>query len=387
MEFANWEALPYPDLQRIYTWEKDNLFAQDGRINEWNANYTAVYYCNSVLSGLEKIARNPENHLSWDNIKGQALFFRGQFLLRTVILWANAYDEGTAKQDLGIPLRLNENFNEPTTRASLEASYQQILLDLSLSATLLPVKASHPIHPSKPAAYGLLARTNLAMRNYGQAGRYADSCLNLYSKLMDFNQIDVAANFPFQQFNEEVILWNRILAPRLINQSNAKVNPDLYNSYHDDDLRKKAYFNTNADGSHSFKGYYEQLAAPFGGVATDEIVLIKAECLARTGNTSSAMLALNTLMAKRISHDKFENYTATSANEALTLILNERRKELLWRDLRWMDIKRLNKEGANIILTRKLGDRTFQLQPNDLKYALPIPEDVIRLSGITQNPK
>ncbi|TCC95029.1 RagB/SusD family nutrient uptake outer membrane protein [Pedobacter hiemivivus] len=381
----DWESLSYENEKRIYTWEKDFLFPQDGRQNEWQCNYTAIYYSNTVLGALEKINRNQGNASKWDNIKGQALFFRAQYLLRTVLLWAVAFDETTASSDLGIPLRYTEDFNIPSVRSSVSESYRRILDDLEESANLLPIKSNHPAHPSKLASYGLLARTNLAMRRYSSASKFADSCLNLYSRLMDFNSLNQDANFPIQQFNEEVILWNRILAPGTISNSVAKIDQELYDSYEDNDLRKTIYFFKNADGSKAFKGYYEQLASPFGGIATDEIYLIKAECDARLKIGDFGMQSLNTLLKTRFKEGKFIPKTAISSDVALSIILAERRKELLMRDLRWMDIKRLNKEGANIKLTRILGDQTYVLQPNDPRYALPIPEDVIRLSGMPQN--
>jgi hypothetical protein len=55
------------------------------------------------------------------------------------------------------------------------------------------------------------------------------------------------------------------------------------------------------------------------------------------------------------------------------------------RGLRWMDIKRLNKDGAKITLTRNVEGNTYTLPPNDLRYALPIPEEVISLTGMPQN--
>ena len=83
----------------------------------------------------------------------------------------------------------------------------------------------------------------------------------------------------------------------------------------------------------------------------------------------------------------YQNITAATEQEALTKILTERRKELPFRGLRWMDIKRLNKEGANIILVRNMNGQTYTLQPNHIRYALPIPESVIALSGMQQNPR
>jgi hypothetical protein len=75
------------------------------------------------------------------------------------------------------------------------------------------------------------------------------------------------------------------------------------------------------------------------------------------------------------------------ATEALNIILIERRKELLMRGLRWMDIKRLNKEDAGIVMKRTINGQTYTLLPNDLRYSFPIPEDVISLSGMQQNPR
>ena len=57
------------------------------------------------------------------------------------------------------------------------------------------------------------------------------------------------------------------------------------------------------------------------------------------------------------------------------------------RGLRFMDIKRLNVVGAEIIMKRLINGEEIILPPNDLRYALAIPEDVIALSRIVQNPR
>lgn len=72
----------------------------------------------------------------------------------------------------------------------------------------------------------------------------------------------------------------------------------------------------------------------------------------------------------------------------LQWILTERRKELLFRDLRWMDLKRLNKEPAyETMLIRTFNGVTYTLKPNDPRYALPLPRNVINLTGMSQNPR
>ncbi|MNT38972.1 hypothetical protein D3C71_1410060 [compost metagenome] len=64
----------------------------------------------------------------------------------------------------------------------------------------------------------------------------------------------------------------------------------------------------------------------------------------------------------------------STKEDALNKVLIERRKELVWRaGLRWDDIRRLNKEGANISLSRKLGNETYVLKAGSPQFAFPIP--------------
>ena len=69
------------------------------------------------------------------------------------------------------------------------------------------------------------------------------------------------------------------------------------------------------------------------------------------------------------------------------MVKKERRKELAFRTLRWNDIKRWNLEGDDLVLSRTINGETTVLQPNSLRYALAIPEDVIERSGLQQNPR
>jgi hypothetical protein len=124
-------------------------------------------------------------------------------------------------------------------------------------------------------------------------------------------------------------------------------------------------------------------------LATDEIYLIRGECYARAGNKDAALTDLNTLMIKRWKNNgTWVPFTATDANDALGKILTERRKELCFRGTRWSDLRRSNKEAQfAITLTRVVNLQTYTLPPNDQRYVLPLPPDVIRLTGMPQNPR
>jgi hypothetical protein len=382
MTDANYASLSTDYLKRMYTWEQANLFAPAS--NEWSAAYQAIYVSNTVLNGLTKIPSS-NNLTEWNNIKGQALVFRAKNFLQIVSVWASAYDSGSAGS-LGIPLRLNTNFEEASMRADLASTYQQVLNDLNQAIPILPVTPVSVLRPSRAAAYGLLARTHLFMGNYEKSGLYADSCLQLKSDLISYSDLAANAAFPFKRFNAEVIFDTNMPNAAPLAQSKALIDPLLYQQYDLNDLRRTLFFKNNAGGTFSFRGSYEGSASLFSGVATDEMYLIRAESFARSGKVKEAISDLNILLKSRWK-GSYTDVSTTNGPTALALILTERRKELLMRGLRWPDIKRLNKEGGNIILKRSVNGISLLLTPNDLRYSLPIPEDVIQNSGMTQNPR
>lgn len=388
--------LPYIGIYRIeqtYTWQKQVF---NGTVLDWNYPYACIFYANNVLKGLENIPITSVNETQWKNIKGSALFYRSHALYQLSQIFAKQYNEVTASSDLGLPLRLSPDINIKSERATLKETYSQILADLEESTILLPATVSFKTRPSKPAAFGLLSRVYLIMGEYEKARINADSCLSRYNVLMDFNNsgspdfVNAGGFVPFRRFNIEVIFQATMQGDaNFFGSTFTRVSPELYNSYNVDDLRKTAFFRSISPG-HRFKGNYDnQNVWLFAGIATDEIYLIRAECNARLGQTSSAIDDLNTLMVKRWRNNgTWSPFTAVDANDALTKILVERRKELIFRGLRWTDLRRLNKEGANITLTRVVNGQTFTLPPNDDRWVFPIPPDVISANPqMPQNPR
>jgi hypothetical protein len=173
---------------------------------------------------------------------------------------------------------------------------------------------------------------------------------------------------------------------RPINSSLARISPGLYNLYDNNDLRKTMLFRTIANGEVLFRGSYTgSSTGKIVGITTGELYLIAAECYVRTNQIEKAMDKLNELLVTRYTSGTFVPLAITDQRIALDTILKERRKELLFRGLRWADLKRLNRDGANILLSRTVNGQSYTLPPNDLRYAIAIPEEVIALSGIQQN--
>ncbi len=369
--------------RNMYVWNDSLIFPVGS--NDWSYCYDNVYRANVVLDNLRGITRTKSNAADWDNLKGQALFLRGKSFLEAVVIWALAYDSSTANKDLGIPLRLNSDFNSSSVRSSVQQSYGQIISDIESSINLLPVTPVHVLRSSRPAACALLARAYLAMRNYDSCFKYANECLQMKNTLLDYNTLDTLANYPVSRLNAEVIMENNIPIPNP--PLKGRIDSSLFLGFNANDLRKTLFFNPNGDGTYAFGGSYEGTANLFGGIATDEVYLMRAECYARKKMAQEALNDLNTLLIKRYKKGTFMPISDAGPTDVLPIVLTERRKELIMRGLRWMDIKRLNKENAAISPERTVNDHTYILTPNSLDYALAIPEDVINASAMLQNPR
>lgn len=372
-----------------YTWGRHPFAAGGDETEDWGAAYSGVLIMNITLEELGKMKVSAAEIKNLDNVKGSALAFRSWYFWQLATAFAKSYNEETAAADMGIPLRLTANFNAPSLRSTNMETYTKIIEDLETALHLLPERPAIASRPSKRAVYGMLANVYLSMRQYDKAGLYADSSLQLNDELLDFNTLDATAKRPISQFNKEISLYMSTLGRPFSPMYDGFVDTLLYNSYVADDLRKTVFFRRNANNTISFKGSYGE-SYQFVGLANGEMYLVKAEAEARAGNTAKAMNDLNTLMQNRMVNTAahpFVPFAASSPQDALQKILTERRKELVFRDRRWMDIKRLNMENANIILTRVVNGQTYTLMPNANRYAIPLPDKVIKMSGMPQNPE
>jgi len=384
-----------PLEQNVYIWAPD-MYKGTTDYSEWVLPYKRVFYTNVVLEGIQKIEPGSSQELTeWNQVKGSALFLRALSHYDIARQFCKAYDNSSSTTDLGIPLRLKSDFNELSVRASVKETYEQILSDLKESTILLPVADPinnlYKLRPTKAAAEAMLARVYLSMSNYDSAFQYADICLQHYSSLLDYNTINVSPTVSraFTIFNPEVIfhmeanIWAALLTGSM------SVDSNFYNSYQADDLRKKLFFRS-AGGFMKYRGSYVGSSSIFfAGLATDELYLIRAECYARKGLLSEAMNDLNGLLEKRWDNTiPYPTIIPSSQEDALNKILEERRKELCFRGIRWTDLRRLNKDpNRQITLSRTVNGESNSLSPNDPRYVFPIPPSVILMTGMQQNPR
>jgi len=373
-----WNSMSNLVEKNAYVWERD-IYGTTESHPSWSQPYSKIFYANAVLDGLEQIERTDSNAIRYDQIKGSALFLKAEAVYLLAQLFAKVYDERTADEDLGIPIPMSADVNEGVYRPSLQYTFDFITNTLVEAETMLSPMVDFS-RPSKAAAHAMLARVYLYMGKYDQAQSHSNSSLELFDDIIDLNNRNIRdyKNTLLIRFNSPGNeIWNLKVS--------TTIDTALIAQYEVNDKRLSTFFAQTNEGKWMKQRFNNLSVLTFNGLDADEQLLIRAESYARQGKLDLALADLNRLLMNRYLVGAFVPYDSSDQEDVLDNVLKERRKELVFRALRWSDLKRLNRDGAEITLRRKLGDRVFTLPPNDLRWVLPIPLNELNLTDIPQN--
>lgn len=368
----------------LYEFDQATYLWDTGRLKEslmllaWETPYTVIFRTNIVKEALE--ANSFEgNQAEFNRIKGSALFYRAfayHHLSRYFCLpFVGADPENTG----GLLIKTQADVNEETSVKTLKETYDFILDDLIEAAKLLPETAPYRTRPTRIAARALLARIYLEMEDYEKAYEFADEVLNSQENLLDYRELDISLGNPFPVSmiadNIEVLFYAEGLLSNYINSSSTGIDTILYESYELDDLRKVALY-TEQIGDLKIKtltGHYTGNQTPFYGLATNEILLIRAECAVRLGDQQQALTDLNYLLTNRY-NENFNKLGIQNSEGLLERIVLERRKELVGRGLRWYDMRRLhNDDRFNVEPVRNINGAVRTLTISEQPFVFPMP--------------
>lgn len=392
-------------FRRSYMWESTIWYPADND-QMYNSTYSRILQMNIILDKVNAAPADayntPQNK---SNVISQALINRAWYYLQLVNAYGPAYDATTANTDLGVPLVLTvDNYALPS-RATVAQVYDQVIGDLKTAVKnpYLGSKGIDIIHPGKASGYALLARAYLYKGDYTSASNYADSTLALQNTLQNYNTTGYAAagQLPDLSTNPEILL-GRITAdpvfytlfagtirvsPTLVTTFNPPATPTITPT----DLRYTKKFSS---GNYILSTSTPSNMVFDNSVGVPEAMLIKAECLARSGSFAAAGTLITTLRKNRLTSTVFaaEVRTYTTAN-ILQYVLDERRRELFYHGgLRLFDLKRLNKEAAykQDITRKNVAGTTViaTLAAGSGRYLVPFSALVIAANpNIVQNPR
>jgi len=374
--------------KNLYTWKSGDVYENE-QVIEWNSAYKSILYANIVIEGLLAMEEAKIRTSSWREAYGSALFFRGSAFYYLTNTFGEQFIKGISEEKLGIPLRTKSDIEVGAPRSTISECYIQIERDLQMSIDYLSNIATTPFRPSKAASYAMLSRVYLQKSDFQKSLNYADSCLQILNNLVDYNTLNLANTYPFSRdiaANKEVVFVEYVRSPNAMNEVNGNITNELYGLYENHDIRKKAFFNVNKNGGYYFRGSYAGTDVLFAGITVAEILLIKAETEARVGDIAKAITSLDLLRKSRFENGYFMSFSYQNKDHLIEAILLERRRELVFRGLRWNDLKRLNvSQDHRKDLSRMVNGTMYYLNAGDRKYVFPIPTDAVYLGGIPQN--
>lgn len=373
------------ETQNAYVWNE--VIFEGPNSADWEVAYRQIFYANVVLDlagDIEVSGSDEEDELR--EVKGTALFLRGRALFDVMEIFAAPYSKEDG-EGLGVVIRTVPTITDKQTRSSSKECYEQILADLEEAVDLLPPISLFPTRPTQAAAYGMLARINLVIGNYEEAFQNASQVLNTGLTLMEYADMDSLRIYSFEQFNQEVI-YHTVMTLQSFHSSNLTfIDSMLIDAYQEGDFRKKLFYRSSGVEGYNFKGSYAGDNNLFSGIALNEIYLILAESSVRLTRVEEGIGYLNHLLESRFDPALYEPISNShSQEEALEIILMERRKELVFRGRRWSDLRRLNADPMLAkTLKRDLDGVEYILMPQSSRYVLPIPQEEIELNGLMQN--
>lgn len=349
----------------------------------YSSSYSRILQMNIIMNRVGSAPQDSVNTVeNRSNVISQALIQRSYYYLQLANIYGAGYNSATAATDLAVPLVLSPDASAKPSRATVKEVYDKVITDLrqAVNNPYLAGMGRNIIHPGKAAGYALLSRAYLYKATYDSALLYADSSLALASSLMDISSsYSGATQLIDLRTNPEILMAKVAYEQNFYSLSSYsfQLSSSLYSllSYYD------GRYNTRLSGYYYRTSTYNGATTLFSdfSVSVPEVMLTKAECLARKGDAAGAVTLVNTLAAKRIR--SYVQVTTSNADTALSYVLRERRRELFVRGgLRTFDLKRFNvNTNTQVTLTRKQDDSTViaTLPPLSGRYVMPFTQTVL----------
>lgn len=365
--------------------------------NFWDASYKGIQRANIILNRID-VADFDENIKK--NIEGESKFIRALFYFNLVRLYGD------------VPLILEEIVDPTTafshTRTPSTEVYSQIVKDLSEAEALLPdlINDTDFGRPSKWAAKGILARVYLTNKSFSEAQTKLTEIIssNRFRLLDDYKQV-----FEYTDTGNDEIIF----AARFMKNTNGAGYP-YQNINHDfqcsasydfmytfsDDPRLHATIDTSDVGIfYSTKKISHELGTDNTTsinrieLRMADVYLMMAEVLNELNGTKEEVLSYLNIVRERAGLEKYLTTDFDTKDEILDAILNERRIEFSFEDLRWFDLLRTGK-AIEVMNKKNTGGSNYDsasahpYSPIDQSHLLyPIPQQQIDASGggLTQN--
>lgn len=366
----------------VYLWA--NQYTVDTKIPPafWGKHYGNIYRYNAVLVGIDAAGNGTERDKR--RIKAEALLGRAFEYLYLVNLYAKPYNAATAAKDLAVPFMTSVDIAEETPpRSTVADIYDRIIRDINSAIPDLNANnTGNRFRGAATAAYSVLARTYLCMGRYEDAAKNARLALgDNPPPILDYNTITSKSAIP------NMALRPFDLYARYSTNASSREYPTIafLKMFDVNDLRLKLFYENTGDYTYPRRGivfFNPSGAVSNFGTGVEEMKLIIAEAAARGGRLPEALTQVNDIRKCRIKKEAYQPLASTDAAEVMGFVMRERRLELAFKGLRWIDMRRLDAENKMPAVYRYNANNEViaTLAPHAVRYTLQIPLAVLQFN-------
>lgn len=365
----------------------------------YSSAYQNIFNANTILV---KADASEGEDTTKTLIKAEAHILRAYMHYILVNIYAPQYDAATASQQSGVPYREDIDTHAQPRRISVAEDYEKILADLSDDYILaLPDKAQE-IRGSKAWGYAVKAKVLMQMKEYDKALPYALKALEYNGTIADRTSIMSTNEWVIDEIDPSNIMyinhgmgkpWSEYLTKETVAKfedgditiNDAQVYGDpLWDSYYGEML-------SGVEGCKECQSY--DLYWNNWGITSDRMYYVAAECYIRTGQIQKGLDLINKVREKRIEPDAYKPFTASTEQDAMTLLQRAKFIECLATYDNFFDRKRWNteadyKETLTRHITLKQSGKTmeFSIAPDSKLWIFPFPLNATRNNpNLTQN--
>lgn len=390
--------------------------------------------CYNKIAKYNIIIENINNSVGSETDKtegmAQAKALRAYNYFYLINTYAKPYDPATADQERGIILRDEFILEEVGVQKTIADAYALIQRDLEDALPGLPHTALNPFRPDKSFGYALKAKVHLFKREFDQALQASLDCIKeaegegkhqlwdmnaeYQNGLTEFKKSYGMSAMPDMMFEYGPMgtMYDtfRLIAVQLYFKSSYENAQNLFYQHGMNfmspqaNLVRKAVLDlydkktdlrytfgitakapvTAESGSEKFNNMF--IYWNCGGLKLSEAYLMAAECYARKGDTDNALQYVNDLRKTRHITKYYADLTAADATEAMKIVREERKRELLFTSNGFFDMRRFCTE-FNETLTREFDGKTYTLKPTSHLLTFPFPVAAMQNSNLIQNSK
>ncbi len=379
-------------------------------LNIWTTSYILINNANTVIDRAPDVPFSSDTEETLINrVVGEAKFLRAMSYFTLVNMFGD------------VPLRTTPttDFDNADLAKSTEAQvYAQIVSDLTDAAAVLPESytggAFNEVgRATRFAALTMLGKVQLQNGNSSEASAALAQVINEYTLLSDYADIHAAGNdntaesiyeVSFNPSNQTGLGFNNAFIPAseatrlgIVAGGNAALLPtfptqDITGIFETGDERAAASFTayTGGNSTHYISKYIDVNAAGDGSdinivvLRYADVLLLKAEA---DGESAASYELINQVRRRAFGQDSSTPDAAIDIDGGtpgtfLEKVMLERRREFVFENQRWLDLKRLPDTDALAIINSHLSAEYSGVPVvSASRLTYPIPQQEVDVSG------